>query len=333
MMLARVVGAGLSGLTAAWRLTEAGCTVEVIEAAAAAGRADRNHRDAARPGGRRGERIRLEPVGRQPLCLARHHTSIRVGARRAAVHLPRRPPAPVASQLSRDPDAGAARCGDSRDRTIGAGWTRKRPRMGRPGMGPCRDAVAHLACAARSLCGVRGGARRGCDRGESIVPWPLADRDRRIAAPRGGMSELMNRLVDRLRQRGTTFTFGSSLESLDPSIPTVVATSARAAAPLVAPHAPRLGAALACIADDDARHWSTAFFPPHDDDLHGFGVLFPRGCGVEALGVRFDSDVFPGRRHGEVADRRRGSLGWTNRASRSRQQPALRGPPQPIGIF
>jgi protoporphyrinogen oxidase len=38
---------------------------------------------------------------------------------------------------------------------------------------------------------------------------------------------------------------------------------------------------------------TTAFFPRDDRDLHGFGVLFPRDCGVEALGVRFDSDIFP----------------------------------------
>jgi oxygen-dependent protoporphyrinogen oxidase len=113
-----------------------------------------------------------------------------------------------------------------------------------------------------------------------------------LAAPWGGMSVLMNRLVDRLRYRGVRFSFGTHLESLDPSVPTVVATSATAAGPLVAPHAPDLGAAIARLPMTTIG-MATAVFPQRDDDLRGFGVLFPRGCGVDALGVRFDSDVLP----------------------------------------
>jgi oxygen-dependent protoporphyrinogen oxidase len=106
------------------------------------------------------------------------------------------------------------------------------------------------------------------------------------------MSALMNRLVERLAQRDVLITFGERVEALDPAVPTVVATSARAASALVAPHAPRLGASLASLPMTTLA-LSTAFFRPDDRDLHGFGVLFPRGCGVEALGVRFDSDIFP----------------------------------------
>ncbi len=76
----------------------------------------------------------------------------------------------------------------------------------------------------------------------------------KIVAPVGGMSALMDRLVERLRQHGATLTFGARLESLDPSVPTVVATCASAAARLVEPHAPHLGAALASLADDDDQH-------------------------------------------------------------------------------
>ena len=106
------------------------------------------------------------------------------------------------------------------------------------------------------------------------------------------MNALMDRLVERLRQQGATLTFGARLESLDSSVPTVVATCASAAARLIEPHAPHLGAALASLPMTTISV-SIAFFPKRNDDLHGFGVLFPRGCGVEALGVRFDSDIFP----------------------------------------
>ena len=37
------------------------------------------------------------------------------------------------------------------------------------------------------------------------------------------------------------------------------------------------------------------FFDPHVDDVHGFGVLFPRASGVRALGVLFNTDIFAGR--------------------------------------
>jgi oxygen-dependent protoporphyrinogen oxidase len=42
---------------------------------------------------------------------------------------------------------------------------------------------------------------------------------------------------------------------------------------------------------------ATAFFKPTPHDLRGFGVLFPRSSKVAALGVLFNSDIFPGRSH------------------------------------
>jgi protoporphyrinogen oxidase len=106
------------------------------------------------------------------------------------------------------------------------------------------------------------------------------------------MSQLIERLVDLLRERGARVEFGMPADRLDPSVPTIVATDAQSAARLVEPHAPRLGAALGAI-DMTSLAMTTVVFSARAADLRGFGVLFPRGTGIEALGARFDSDIFP----------------------------------------
>jgi protoporphyrinogen oxidase len=39
----------------------------------------------------------------------------------------------------------------------------------------------------------------------------------------------------------------------------------------------------------------TAFYTPHPGDTRGFGMLFPRTAGLDALGVLFNADMFAGR--------------------------------------
>lgn len=287
----RVVGAGLSGLTTAWRLTEAGITVDIVEST-------------QRPGG-------LIETMSTPYGPVERAANAFVWS-------------PSVERLFRSLDltprfAGAA----SRRRYIF--------RDGRPRRWPLRFGET-CALAWRAAVAMATGRSKPFGR-ETVVAWanrawgpaatrwlispalqglyaapadelaaaaivggtaPMVGRRRpsTIAAPAGGMSDLVNRLVEKLRERGTTFTFGARIDSLDPSIPTVVATSARAAAPLVQPHAPALAAALAAL-PMTTLGLATAVFPPHDGDVHGFGVLFPRGCGINALGVRFDSDIFP----------------------------------------
>jgi protoporphyrinogen/coproporphyrinogen III oxidase len=291
MMTARVVGAGLSGLTAAWRLAEAGFSVEIVEAA-------------KRPGGL------IETIGTP-------HGRVESAAN---------------AFVWNESVAALFRTFDIAPQFASAAAARRYIfRDGQPRRWPL-DAAETVTLALRAA-GATATGRTAPDGRETVVEWSdrvwgraattwlvspalqglyaapadqlaasaavgrggsLVGRGRRskIAAPDGGMSALMNRLVDRLQRRGATFTFGARLDALDPSIPTVVATCARAAAVLVEPHAPRLGSTLASL-PMTTLGMATAFFPPDDRDLHGFGVLFPRGCGVEALGVRFDSDIFP----------------------------------------
>ena len=291
MSAARVVGAGLSGLTAAWRLAEAGFAVDVVEAT-------------ERPGGLI-ETI-ATPNGRIE------------GAANAFVWTP--PVATLFGSFDITPQFASIEAG-----------RRYIFRDGQPRRWPL-DAVetvtlalrtARVALTRRSAPGGRETVLEWGDRvwGPAATRWLISPalqglyaapanklaagavvghggsflrrgRASKIARPAGGMTALMDRLVDRLRQQGTTFTFGARLEALDPSVPTVVATDARAAAPLVEPHAPRLAAALASLPMTSLA-LTTGFFRPDERDLHGFGVLFPRDCGVEALGVRFDSDIFP----------------------------------------
>ena len=115
-----------------------------------------------------------------------------------------------------------------------------------------------------------------------------------LVSAANGMGELIDRLHDRLRDRGVVFEFNAAVDRVDPKVSTVIATNAPAAATLLAPHAPRLAATLARV-----RMLSlvvaTAFYEPNAADTHGFGVLFPRQTGVRALGVLFNADIFEGR--------------------------------------
>ncbi len=116
----------------------------------------------------------------------------------------------------------------------------------------------------------------------------------RSVAPRGGMGEFMATLADALRAKGVRFTSGLTLEAITPDRPTIVATSARRAAALIAPHAPAVAQAFERI-EQTSIVTITIFLQPHHDDLRGFGVLFPRATGVQAAGVLFNTDIFPGR--------------------------------------
>jgi oxygen-dependent protoporphyrinogen oxidase len=116
----------------------------------------------------------------------------------------------------------------------------------------------------------------------------------RLATASGGMAELLAALVAALERRGATFRFGVKVDRLDPGVPTIVATAAPAAAALVRDHAPRVADVLARIRETSVLS-VTVFYPPHRADLHGFGVLFPRDSGLDALGVLLNADMFPGR--------------------------------------
>ena len=291
MTSARVIGAGLSGLTAAWRLTQAGFRVHVIEAA-------------DRPGGLiesvgtphgRVERAANAFVWNE--SVASLFQSLDIAPQFAATEARRRyifrdgrarrwplgtgetvalaVRAARASATGRAAPAGRESVVAWSNRVWGSAATRW---LISPALQGLYAAPADQLAAGAVVAG-----------GASIV---RRSRRTRIVAPAGGMSALMGRFIDRLKQDGATITLGERVTSLDPAVPTVVATSARAAGALITPHAPRLGASLAAL-PMTTLGLATAFFPANDGDLHGFGVLFPRGCGVEALGVRFDSDIFP----------------------------------------
>jgi len=110
------------------------------------------------------------------------------------------------------------------------------------------------------------------------------------------MQELVDRLVETLGGRGVRFSFNERVTALDPSMPTAICTEAPAAACLLRSQAPGVSEAL-----DRIRMVSlvtvTAFFQPSANDLRGSGVLFPRSSKVGALGVLFNTDIFPERSH------------------------------------
>jgi oxygen-dependent protoporphyrinogen oxidase len=287
MKPARVVGAGLSGLTAAWCLAEAGFDVTVQDLAEGPGgliatlRTPEGLVERAANAFVWNETVerwfqRLGITAQFPQPVAKRRFIFRNGKTRRWPLSARETAATVARAGMTFVQRGFA----ARDHESVADW-------GRRTVGPAATswllAPAMQGVYASTASELAARAIFGDRRGKVVS-----------AAPPGGMGEFIERLHAQLIRRGVSFRFGDGAIAIEPGVPTVVATNARAAVPLVAPYAPALGRAIAAV-PMNAILTVTTFFAPHPSDVHGFGVLFPRATGVGALGVLFNADIFPGR--------------------------------------
>lgn len=288
MTPARVIGAGLSGLTAAWWLADAGYDVDVFDAAPSAGgliRTVRATHGIVETGANAFvwtddvaawfERLELEPVFASETSrrryIFRHGRPRRwpLGIGETALLVAR---LAVARLARRHRPIGHESVRAWSDRVLGRAATRWLVAPALQGIfaSPPEQLLASLVVPSG-----RPGARR-------------------LAAPAGGMGAFAERLHARLVDRGVRVCLGRRVDALDPSVVTVVATGVRGAATLVRPVAPELGRALSDV-DTRSLLTATAFFEPDDRDVRGFGVLFPRGEGVVALGALFNTEIFAGR--------------------------------------
>lgn len=288
MKSARVVGAGISGLACAWCLCDAGYDVEVIEAGASPGglidTIDTPHGIVERAANafiwsdttaRWFERLGIEPVW--PLAASRRKFIYRDGK-------PRRWPLKRTETLAMGArlavNYATRRLRPRTEESVDAFVTRV---AGRPAsnwfVGPALQGVYATSADRLSAQVVFSGRRR--PRGGS-------------AAPPRGMGQFVTRLHERLQERGVTFSFNAAATFVGGSMPTIICTNARAAATLVQPHSAPVAEALARV-EMSGLETVTAFFERRADDLDGFGVLFPAGTGISALGVLFNTSVFPQR--------------------------------------
>jgi oxygen-dependent protoporphyrinogen oxidase len=137
---------------------------------------------------------------------------------------------------------------------------------------------------------------------------------RGLAAPSAGMGEFIVRLHQRLIERGVQFSFNTTVDRLDAGVKTVIATPAPAAAQLLTQISPGVASLIGGIRVAPLTS-VTMFFESDPRDLHGFGMLFPRAAGVQSLGVLYNTDIFAGRgsQRSEtwiVGDRETGMTSW-----------------------
>ena len=299
MTRARVVGAGLSGLAAAWRLAETGHDVEVVEASPHSGGLIGT---VATPYGLVEQAANafvwdddiaqwFHVLGIAPLFASG-------SSRRRFLFTDGRPRqwplGPGASAILALRLAGASLSGGLRPRGDESVETWGRRVLGHAAttrlLAPALQGI-YAAPVAMLAAGAVFGDRRTNASGSSARRSRLFGGRSRLAAPPGGMGAIVDRLYEGLVARGVTFAFNRRVEVLDPAVRTVVCTSAPAAAVLVRAHAPALADALSAIAMT-RMVTATAFFEPTDEDLRGFGVLFPRAEGVAALGALFNTEIF-----------------------------------------
>jgi oxygen-dependent protoporphyrinogen oxidase len=286
-----VIGAGLSGLVAASHLIDRGFSVTISDRQPRAGgllstietphglvetAANAFVWDDAVAGWFK--RLDLAPVF--PLASSSRRYIFRDGR-------PRRWPLSIAESIGMTARLGGAAVTRSMSARRGESMARWGDRViGAPArewlLEPAMQGIYAAPAAELSAAAIFGGRKRG---------------RRRLAAPRRGMGQFIERLAQQLRERGACFELGRDIDRVDAAAPTVIATDAASAARLVMPHAPRLSERLAAVRLAPLVT-ATMFFTPEPTDVQGFGVLFPRQSGVRALGALFNSDIFEGRSGG-----------------------------------
>ena len=111
-------------------------------------------------------------------------------------------------------------------------------------------------------------------------------------APACGMQQLIDALERRLRTREVSIHLNTRAR-LDGSTAVVICTAACDAAEMLREVAPAASRALSTI--DMLPLVRITSFYPDEEKPKGRGILFPRGEGIRALGVLFNTNVFPER--------------------------------------
>lgn len=288
MRPARVIGAGLSGLVAAWHLADRGFTVTVIEQAPQPGgliQTRHTEHGLVETGANAfvwDETVaawfrRLDLRPEFPLHSSRRRYIYRDGR-------PRRWPLSIAESASlaaRLAVAKVTRSVPARPGESMAAWGNRviGPAATRWLLEPAMHGIYAAPTGELSARAIFRGRRKGA---------------RQLAAPPAGMGQFVSGLHERLRDRGVAFEFNTQVDRIDTRTPTVVCTPPAAAARLLAPHAPRLSQAVDAVRTSPLTT-VTMFFEPHPADVRGFGILFPSGSGINALGVLLNTDIFAGR--------------------------------------
>jgi oxygen-dependent protoporphyrinogen oxidase len=122
---------------------------------------------------------------------------------------------------------------------------------------------------------------------------PAKAKARGTVAPPKGMQQLIDGLHDYLLKNGVEFSLETESEP-NASDPTVVCLSAAAAADYLCGLAPDVAAHLRNI-EMLSLLTVTTFFDSYSSRLEGFGCLFPRDQGFRARGVLFNTSIFEGR--------------------------------------
>ena len=304
-MIARhvtVIGAGFSGLSAAYELARAGYTVDVVERNAQPGgliatlRTEWGLVETAAMGALSTARLEAlaQDVGVQLLCPARTARK-RYIYRGGPSRFPLRADewlrfAGFAARFALKRSAVAPRAQES-VRT----WATRVM-----GAGPANYLVEGALQGIYSGNPERLSASLIVGRFFRKMPREPRPRQRGIVAPAGGMGELIAALNDKLRARGVAFSTATSF-AFDgpPRHPHVVATGAHAARDLLDGVAPDLARALRAF-DLSTMLTITAFFRHHC--IRGFGCLFPPVERRHALGVLVNTDIFPSRSRDYVSE-------------------------------
>jgi oxygen-dependent protoporphyrinogen oxidase len=114
-----------------------------------------------------------------------------------------------------------------------------------------------------------------------------------MVAPQHGMTQLIDALELKLLSLGVRIEKGVAAGG-DLDGPVIVCTSARDAVDLIRKRSAEAAEAIGRIEMLPLIR-VTAFYPASENSIGGFGILFPREQGIKALGVLFNTNIFPNR--------------------------------------